>query len=200
MVSTPDRVALPSMGGGGVGRVLGRGSEPARARRAVGVLAATMVVGGSLLACGDGGSTGPVPTGAEREAAILEAVVREVGIGDPPAEGEPLPVVYVVGAEDGSIDIGVQAGVAQAVIDVAELRFADSRSEVIDDAVESLPVRDDGVLLAVGEISDERPRSADVPVERYHSLEDTVDLVVSITWRDLSWTVASTIVVPDPLD
>jgi hypothetical protein len=141
-----------------------------------------------------------VPVGEEREAAILEAVVREVGLGDPPAEGEPLPVVYVVGADDVTFDIGVQAGVAQAFTDLAELRFADSRTEVVDEADESLPVRDGGVLLAVGPIPAEGRRSADVPVERYQSLEDHVDLVVSVTWRDLTWTVASTIVVPDPLD
>lgn len=163
---------------------------------ALAVAAITTVAAG----CGDDEAAGPVPVGAEREAAILEAVVREVGVGEPPAEGEPLPVVYVVGADDVTFDIGVQAGVAQAVTELAELRFADSRTEVVDEADESLPVRDDGVLLAVGPIPAEGRRSADVPVERYLSLEDHVDLVVSVTWRDLSWTVASTIVVPDPLD
>lgn len=91
-----------------------------------------------------------------------------------------VPVVFVV-AEDGTtIDVGVQAQVAEATTEWATVRFADQPSEAFNPDVDGEPVRDDGVMLLVGAIPDPAP-AVEVSVTRYTSVDDSETLLVRLT-------------------
>ena len=66
--------------------------------------------------------------------------------------------MYVVPLGESDIDATVQADVASELHDVADVRFADERSEALDEDEPGMPVRDDGVLVAIGDVA-ERGRS-----------------------------------------
>jgi hypothetical protein len=140
-------------------------------------------------ACSDNGS----PDGAGRDAVVIEQVIRVV-LDDLSHDPDVIPVVYVVGAE-AAIPIDVQAPVAAALLDEVDVRFADERAEALDDSIEDAPVRDGGVLLVVGKVPQEG-RQVDVVAERYRTSADVENIVVSLRWRDPSWSVTSTSVVP----
>jgi hypothetical protein len=124
---------------------------------------------------------------------VVEQIVREVA-DDVPVEGDALPVVFVLGI-DGTIGIEVQAGVAAALVDEVDVRFADERVEAIDETTDDLAVREGGVLVVVEEIPPEG-RTFDLEVDRYTAADDRERLVVSFQWRSEHWTITSTTVVP----
>ena len=151
------------------------------------VLAALLV--GS--ACDDGTTApqGTSPTG--------EPVVTEIGPGDAltalvqwyVAETEPvvddagdpvLPVIYMASESGETVAVGVQATVAERSADDAVVRFADDRSEAIDDDLDGSPVKDDGVLMLLGEIPEAAP-SVTFPVTLYRSADDEQTLEVDVT-------------------
>jgi hypothetical protein len=148
---------------------------------------------GSLSACAD---ADPVD-GSAREAAVYEAVIGSIASAERGADD--VPVVFVVRGDGGEISIDVQAAVAAAMVDEVDVRFADDRVETVDESADDVPVRDDGVLLAVGAVPDEGT-TIDVPVERYLSESDRRLLVVTVRWVDPDWTVTSTAVVENPTD
>ena len=71
---------------------------------------------------------------------------------------ERLPVIYVVAADGETIDVGVQADVAAATVDIADVRFADESADAFDDGVDDEPVIADGVMLLIGATARSRPR------------------------------------------
>jgi len=89
------------------------------------------------------------------------------------------PIVYVATETGGALDAGLQASVVEATADEVTVRFADDRSEAVDDATDDLPVHDDGVMLVIGDLPEPAP-SLTVDVEWYRSLDDTSNLVVTI--------------------
>ena len=94
----------------------------------------------------------------------------------PPAEPDVLPVVFVVGVGETKIPADVQAEVAVELDDDAEIRFADKREEAMLEDEEHAPVRDHGLLIAVGELpggDDERSDTAIIDVEVYRSDQDS---------------------------
>ncbi|CAN5570030.1 hypothetical protein BH23ACT3_BH23ACT3_09970 [soil metagenome] len=148
-----------------------------------------MVLGGwSLAACSESNAIG----GTAREAAVVTEIVRLVA-ADVPVEGEQLPVVFVVGP-DGTIGIEVQAGVAEALVDEVDVRFADERGEAIDDTTDDLAVREGGALVVIDEVPSEG-RTFEVEAGRYRTAQDRDRLVMSFQWRSEQWTVTSTTVV-----
>jgi len=89
-----------------------------------------------------------------------------------------LPVIYVAAAEGGTIDVGVQAEVASATVDVATVRFADEAAEAFDD-VEGQPVIDGGSMLLVGPMPEPAP-SVVVELLRYLSADESEPFIVEI--------------------
>jgi hypothetical protein len=91
-----------------------------------------------------------------------------------------LPIVYVASKNGETMDAGLQAMVVEATAQTATVRFTDDRSEAIDDASDNGAVRDSGVMLVLGELS-EPGRTLDVDVERYASLDDVATFDIEIT-------------------
>lgn len=153
---------------------------------------ALLVLAGA--ACGDDDDA---PDGALGAADAVTAIVQWEATEQEPVlddDGDPLlPVVYVVSADGETIDVGVQAAVAQAVVDNVVVRFADDASEAFDPDVDGEPVRDDGSLLAVGAVGEPAPVLM-VDVDRYAAHDEPEALTVRVAER----TDFSTI--PDDLD
>ena len=127
-----------------------------------------------------------------REAQVYAATVREVVRHQPPPPDDPdaLPVVYVVAVGETSIAADVQAEVASELHDEADVQFADERDEAVDEGVEDAPVLDDGVLIAVGELTpDADPVSMEVEV--YRSERDVSKAVFSFASDSSHWAVTS---------
>jgi len=145
-----------------------------------------------LAACGD--SSEPE---LSREAQIFVATIQEVLAEQNPAAGtDELPVVYVEPLGDEDIGATVQADTARELRETADVRFADERSEALDEDEPGMPVRDDGILVAIGDIPEEGD-PVDVEVETYRSEDDRSTAVFSFALRSSAWTVTSTSVVPD---
>ncbi len=159
-----------------------RGSVPATIGGRRRGLLACIVVGAVALtaACGSDDSADE-PATVSTDAALTALVQWTVEADRPPTTaGEELPVVYITAASGDTIDAAVQASVVAATADDATVRFADDRSEAIDDGTDDQLVHDDGVLLVVGEL----PQGAappDVTVERYRSLDDASVFVVTLS-------------------
>jgi hypothetical protein len=151
------------------------------------VLAAILSAGASVTAAGCG-SDDPDPPAAVSTDAVLTALVDwAVGSDVTPTttgdDDEP-PVVYITASNGDTIDAAVQASVVAATTDEATVRFADDRSEAIDDHTDEQRVHDDGVLLVVGELPADAPPSnvsvSDVIVERYRAIDDTSVFVLTV--------------------
>ena len=144
------------------------------------------------------GCGGPSKDEAARDAqvyvATIQTVLQEQPAPDP--EGE-LPVVYVVGAGDKKIAAKVQAEVAAALVDDAKIRFADERSDALLEDEDGQPVRDKGVLVAIGPVAPDKD-PVRVEVEVYRSAADSSMRVVTVGMRSSQWTVTSESVVPSP--
>jgi hypothetical protein len=87
-------------------------------------------------------------------------------------EAPELPVVYVVVSDGSKIGANVQASVANATVDVATVRFADSREEALEVDDQQQPVRDDGVLLSISPLPPDPARVISVELEVYRSIGD----------------------------
>ena len=114
--------------------------------------------------------------------AITAVVAWQTGEQEPVIadDGEvQLPVIYVVADAGTTIDVGVQADVAESTVDWATVRFADDIADTFDPDLAGEPVRDDGVMLLVGPIPEPAP-SIELPLVRYTAVDDGEPLVVEI--------------------
>lgn len=146
-----------------------------------------------VTACGDSSEAE-----LSREAQILVATIEEVLAERNPAAGtDELPVVYVEPLGDEDIGATVQADTASEMREIADVRFADERSEALDEDEPGMPVRDDGILVAIGPVPEEGD-PVDVEVEIYRSEDDWSTALFSFAVRSSAWTVTSTSVVPEP--
>lgn len=134
--------------------------------------------------------------GTARESAVVVQLVRLVAQDAPvdPELPDALPLVFVVGY-DGTLAIEVQASVVATLVDEIDVRFVDERAEAIDDSTEDRPVREGGLLAAIGPIPAER-RAVDVEVERYVHAQDVERFVATLVWRDSNWAVTTTTPIP----
>ena len=142
----------------------------------VGLLVAAAIVS----AAGCGSDDPGEPAASVSTDAVLTALVDWTVASEGPTtttDDEPPPVVYITASNGDTIDAAVQASVVADTADDATVRFADDRSEAIDDTTEDQRVHDDGVLLVVGELPAE---PTGVTVERYRALDDTSVFVVTV--------------------
>jgi hypothetical protein len=144
------------------------------------------------------GCGGPSDAEESRPVEVYVATIQRVLADESPTAGtDELPVVYVVPLGDSDIDAAVQAEVASELRDVADVRFADERSEALDEDEPGMPVRDSGVLIAVGDVAEEG-QQVDVEVEVYRSDDDWSTRVFTFSRRSSQWTVTSTSVISVP--
>lgn len=143
----------------------------------------------ALLACGD---DAPEIDATAREADAWVQVLRTVGLAGapPPADDEALPVLFAMELDGGLVPPGVQVEVVNALKDEADVRFLDEREGAIADDEPGEPVKDDGVLVAVGPVP-ESGGQAEIDVERYRAAADRAEFVVVLTGGDPTWVVSS---------
>lgn len=133
--------------------------------------------------CGGGSNTTPDADQVVAADAYIAVVGWEVDEYEPVVNENgdvELPVVYVAPADGETIEVGIQAAVVEATVDIAVVRFADEASEAIDADTEGEPVKDDGVLLIVGDMP-EPSRTIKLDVVRYQSMENDSAITVEIT-------------------
>ena len=136
------------------------------------------------------GSADPVDGIARSTAAynlIVDAVTETEF--DPVVDGEPLPVVYLAGRDD-EVPFDVQVAVAATYLDLVDIRFADVRTEAIDEGLDDLPVRDAGVLVVVGPVPDSG-RRFEVELEVYRNRFQTEMGRALVRWSDGDWVLES---------
>jgi hypothetical protein len=145
--------------------------------------------------CNDGSGDSPTALEVEASGALIAVIDWEVSEYAPTVneDGEvELPVVYVAPAGGGIIDVGIQASVVEATAETAIVRFADEAAEALDTDIEGEPVKDDGVLLIVGDMPDPS-RSIELGVVRYRSIDDDSVLTIEIMASDDGAKVVSTL-------
>lgn len=129
------------------------------------------------------GSDDPTAGDVGPAAALTALVEWQAGEQEPVLDDSgnaQLPVIYVAAAEGGTIDVGVQAEVASATVEVATVRFADEATEAFDEDAEGQPVIDEGSMLLVGPVPEPAP-SVVVDLLRYLSADESEAFVVEIT-------------------
>lgn len=142
-----------------------------------GALFAALVLG----AC-DGDDT--TSSGVVGAADAITAIVAWQADEQPPVlddDGEAqLPVIFLVAGDGETLDVGIQADVTEAVVDMATVRFADDVADTFDTSLEGEPVRDQGVMLRIGPIP-EPARTVVVDVDRFDSVDTWETLRLEIT-------------------
>lgn len=134
----------------------------------------------------------------DREAEIYVAIIRALAPDEPGGSSrnagvdEGDLVVYAGALDDEeTIPLEVQAAVVEELEELEELatvRFVDSRDEAVDDAEESVPVLEEGVLVLLGPVPSGGAPSVDA--ERYVDLDDSVRVRVDLQRADGAWEVA----------
>ncbi len=94
-----------------------------------------------------------------------------------------LPVIYLTGANGGTIDVGVQAEVVGATADDVVVRFSDETKDAIDEGLEGSPVKDDGVMFVLHDLPD-GDATVLTSVQRYRTLDDQATLHLEIVASD----------------
>jgi hypothetical protein len=136
----------------------------------------------ALTACGDDGGAAPPPPVVEPSDAVIAVIEWQVDELEPVLDesGEPkLPLIYVASLGGDTIDVGIQAAAAERTAEIAIVRFADDRSDAVDSDSDGMPVKEDGVMLLIGEIP-EPARTVELVVARYRSVDDEESMVVEI--------------------
>lgn len=162
-----------------------------RSGRLVVALALVSIVG--VAGCNDEGNKT-----AERRSDIVTATIRQVVAEIPPAEdAEPgdLPVVFVVSVAEDPLSAGAQADVVAELRDDIDVRFADAREEAIDDTAPTAPVKDDGVLVVLGEIP-KLGNPVSVAVEIYLARHEHTKVVYTLAPSGDEWEITATSAVP----
>lgn len=131
-------------------------------------------------------------------AQIYIAAVRSVAAEIPTEDPEKLPIVYVVSSGEQPFGAEVQAEVASALNEEADVLFADERDEALDVDEPNEPVRDGGRLLAIEPIDDAENGTGDtveLQIEIYRSNEEWSRRVVTFGRSGADWSVTSSSVV-----
>ena len=100
--------------------------------------------------------------------------------------GSDALIVYLAPASGKAIDSQVQASVVSDIADMKNrvtVRFADVRDDALDVETPDMPVKDHGVMLIVGTVT-EGPPPVDVEVEVYRSVNDDSPITMRITASD----------------
>lgn len=148
-----------------------------------------------LLACdSDEKSQSPI-------AQVLTAIVRDAA-GDLPPDEDPdsIPVVYVISGTDEGLPTTAQAAVANSLNDEIDVRFADTRAEALDESEPGAPVREQGGLVAVGNLRDQFDDDAnrvEVPIEVYRSETQFSRRTLTFSASGEVWSVTSSSVLEE---
>ena len=149
---------------------------------------AAVVASLSVVTACSGGDDETAASEVDHAAAFTALVEWQAGEQEPVIDdsGEAqLPVIYIAAAEGGTIDVGIQADVASATVDLATVRFADEASEAFDDDIEGQPVIDQGSMLLVGPLPEPAP-TVSVELLRYLAADESEAFVVEIEAADES--------------
>jgi hypothetical protein len=146
------------------------------ARRGL-VRAATAVALAAVAGCDDGVAA---PDSTDRDAAVYEAVLREVALPATGAAADEVPTIFVAAAGPDAISAQVQADVAKAMVDEADLVFTDDVDDAFTDDEPDRPVRDDALLVTLGPVEGTGP-TVEVPAALSHSEQDTSTMTVTVT-------------------
>ncbi len=142
-----------------------------------------------LLVVGCGGSDGDGRP--NRQARVYEALLSAVVAREFPLAGaDAVPVVYALPDPTEPLPADVQVAVVKAMKGHIDLRFADERAEAIDSSEADEPVRDDGILVSLGEVPG-AGTTFDVEVKIYRNLGDRSSFVISVVGGPDAWTVTS---------
>lgn len=144
----------------------------------------TVALVGSLAACGDD------PKDASRDGRVYGAVVRALVPVPDDASDVGIDIYVVAADEDTSIPIGVQAETIDELDEYSNVRFVDDRDEAIAVDEPGLPVRNDGVMIVVGEVP-ERGERITIETQRYVSEADATDFTLSVEQQGQRWEVPS---------
>jgi hypothetical protein len=153
--------------------------------------AITLAVAVILAACGGRGSG--APTESQRDAGVYQAVLSAVAEHEaPPVAGQSPPVIYAVPGTRDPIPAQVQVEVVKALKESVTLRFADERSEAIDETKDGKPVHEEGLLVTLSPVP---PTGTDlqIPVDVYRNVNDQHRLMVSVTQGPTAWTATSVV-------
>ena len=152
-------------------------------RRVLALVCGSVALAGG---CADGDSA----EGTERHASAWEQVIRIVALADvaPTPDDDALPVVFAHQSGDDDVPAAVQVEVVNALIDEADVRFADDPDGVIDAEVDDEPVKDDGVLLTM-DTPPETGTEAVLEVVRYRTIGDQTRLEVVLSGGGPTWAV-----------
>jgi len=146
-----------------------------------------MVLVGGLAGVSACGPDDPV-TGATRDSAVIELVIRSLILDTTPVDPEAAPPLVYVTRVSEPIPIEAQAAVAAAVLDEVVIRFADDVLEAVDEGQARQPVLEDGELLIFGEMP-ERGRTMTFVVTRYVDVKTTEDVEFTLLWSSPNWVV-----------
>jgi hypothetical protein len=138
-----------------------------------------LVIG--VTACGN--DDAPDSSDVDPAAALTAIVEWQAGEQEPVLDdnGEvQLPVIYVAAADGGTIDVGVQADVAESTVDIATVRFTDDQGDAFDGDLDDQPVREQGVMLLVGPMPEPGPDVL-IDVTRYSSVDRSEPFQLKIT-------------------
>ena len=160
-------------------------------RRPVRLVASVLVTATLLVftaACGDDAASSPDPN--ERLVDIYAAAIEAIAADATtlPTEDEQPLTVFVAEHEEVEISADVQVGVVAALESWASVRFIDSLEEAVDLDAEGEPVRGEGVLVGLGEVSDGEA-SATLVADRYEGEGMTVVFDLELTRRVGEWSV-----------
>jgi hypothetical protein len=125
--------------------------------------------------CSSDSTGAPSVKPADAYSAAIRWYVASVAAETPTTSDEGPIIVYVAPESGKAISSQTQASVVKELYEMSDtvtVRFADVRDEVLETDVENLPVKDDAVLLLVGEVHEAAP-PLDVGVNVYHNAEDT---------------------------
>lgn len=139
-------------------------------------------------ACTSDGSGDAAPDEVDPASAYVAMIEWQASEQDPvinDAGDVELPVIYVVAADGETIDVGVQAAVAEATVDMATVRFADEAGDAFDSDLDGAPVRDHGSMLLVGAVPVAAPTIM-VDLVRYLAAERPEPFQLEITADDLA--------------
>jgi len=135
---------------------------------------------------GCGSDEAPAVSDIDPAAAYTALVEWQAGEQEPVVDenGETqLPVIYIASADGDTIDVGVQAEVAESTVDIATVRFTDDKADAFDGDLDDQPVREDGVMLLVGPMPEGGPDML-VDVTRYSFLDRSEPFQLKVSQPD----------------
>jgi hypothetical protein len=167
-----------------------------RRRSLVAAWCAVALVVGATSCVDDEPSAGQDPT--ERLVEIYSVAVTEIAADAPtipPDEGEDDEKrnVFLRASAETEMTAEVQVGVVNELAEWANVRFIDDMEEAVDLEVDGAPVRDDGILIGLGEVSDGEV-SAMLTADRYVSDSGIVVYEVPLRRQGGAWAVEEPLV------